>query len=825
MADFLTRMCQGPLDGPHLIPVVRGLSLTCFERALRCHGATDEELERFRWIGLEKYRTGPETARYYTETPDLTLAGFRLYLKAFSERFQPFERIMGWAGGQGRWGMAIRIGMEPVAPGRGGDGNGARLLDCTVIAIGFLCWNDTPAEDELNSIRMRLADAWSAAGVVPRVLGADEGGDRPIVGAAWGVEEWKDRTDQFLDLAERLLVAAMAVLKESEGVEPNQPPERRLQEESRMNAAERLANHLALRGYRYSPEQIASFYGALKAKGFVILSGLSGTGKTKLAQEFAKALLPAAGGNLLLEPVRPDWRDSTGLLGYWNPVTRQYEATRFLRHVLAAAADYRGEEGQVSEDGLSDWLRQHLTSIQWATRVRSYREAVQRVQQWRGAWTAEQLSFLWRERDNGIRLVRGELTADDEVLRRATEILTEQPSSMARRIDEALAYLRRTGEPRIQRVQVVRAAAALEPQAVIPMVVRRNLRLAGRVLGLSFTIRREPEAQRWAETESAWRLLNEAIRPVLTQIGENPDDVAVRAAAIELAAKYARQHGATPRGEAEADDDDDVSQSEPYFVVLDEMNLARVEYYLAEVLSVLESGRISEGSDAGFTRGEISLHDQSEQVRLADGTAVPAKLRLPPNLYIVGTVNMDETTFSFSPKVLDRAFTMEFREVDLTGYPPEVALPEAGDALAPALAVLLEDFTRQGQFAWFSKADVAAWASRRRVLIDQLQSLNQTLLEYDLGFGYRVVDEILAFVGGVGESPMADALSEAQAFDAAVMMKVLPKFHGPLHRVEKPLQAVLAWAGEGEDVRYPRTSLKASRMLRQAREAGHTSFS
>ena len=96
----------------------------------------------------------------------------------------------------------------------------------------------------------------------------------------------------------------------------------------------------------------------------------------------------------------------------------------------------------------------------------------------------------------------------------------------------------------------------------------------------------------------------------------------------------------------------------PFFVVLDEMNLARVEHYFSDFLSALESDE------------PIPLHDDE---RVADGAAesgipVPRQLRVPKNVFFTGTVNVDETTYMFSPKVLDRAFTIEFDRVDLDGY-------------------------------------------------------------------------------------------------------------------------------------------------------------
>ena len=93
----------------------------------------------------------------------------------------------------------------------------------------------------------------------------------------------------------------------------------------------------------------------------------------------------------------------------------------------------------------------------------------------------------------------------------------------------------------------------------------------------------------------------------------------------------------------------------PYFVCIDEMNLARVEYYFSEYLSLIESRRrngegiITDGIFSGSSYNSLDY----------------GKLHLPENLYIIGTVNMDDTTFGFSRKVLDRANTIEFSDVSL----------------------------------------------------------------------------------------------------------------------------------------------------------------
>lgn len=94
----------------------------------------------------------------------------------------------------------------------------------------------------------------------------------------------------------------------------------------------------------------------------------------------------------------------------------------------------------------------------------------------------------------------------------------------------------------------------------------------------------------------------------------------------------------------------------PVFVVLDEMNLARVEYYFSDVLSCLE------------TSEHLQLHSSSVPLEGSTGTSIRGDLPLPPNLYIVGTINVDETTNSVSDKVLDRAIVIDMSAVDLAGF-------------------------------------------------------------------------------------------------------------------------------------------------------------
>jgi 5-methylcytosine-specific restriction endonuclease McrBC GTP-binding regulatory subunit McrB len=222
-----------------------------------------------------------------------------------------------------------------------------------------------------------------------------------------------------------------------------------------------------------------------------------------------------------------------------------------------------------------------------------------------------------------------------------------------------------------------------------------------------------------------------------------------------------------------------------WFVILDEMNLAHVEYYFADILSVMESGR----SEDGWTYEPLRMNFPED----AEGDLPPRELFLPPNLYFIGTVNVDETTHAFSPKVLDRAFTIELTDVDFSTYQPNPA-QEQLDLNEEESQALLEEFTYGGWFAFVDKGAVADCASRHPQVRAWLQTLNQTLKPYNLHFGFRVFDEIAAFVDWSDTNGMFDDMGGFEAaFDAAVLMKVLPKFHGSRGKLEAPLRAVLAW--------------------------------
>ncbi|MBX7132283.1 MAG: EVE domain-containing protein [Fimbriimonadaceae bacterium] len=235
--------------------------------------------------------------------------------------------------------------------------------------------------------------------------------------------------------------------------------------------------------------------------------------------------------------------------------------------------------------------------------------------------------------------------------------------------------------------------------------------------------------------------------------------------------------------DAEAEFNAKGPSARPYLLLLDEMNLARVEHYLADYLSVLESRRLAH--DGQLTSDPIVLHSMGRSLPASgDGRAVPPTVSLAPNVYLIGTVNIDETTHPFSRKVLDRANVVELFDVDLTksgrAGPMTVSAAERRE--------VRNHFVRGGRFLDLTEPNLGTpW-------LTELVAVNAVLARDRLHFGYRVRNEVLAFIEQAGDGGLLGEGEEARrnAFDLQLLQKVLPKLAGSRERLERPLRGLLA---------------------------------
>jgi 5-methylcytosine-specific restriction protein B len=255
----------------------------------------------------------------------------------------------------------------------------------------------------------------------------------------------------------------------------------------------------------------------------------------------------------------------------------------------------------------------------------------------------------------------------------------------------------------------------------------------------------------------------------------------------------------------------------PHFLILDEMNLSHVERYFADFLSVMESKEI------------IPLH--------AEGTVnngVPSQLKVPSNLFIIGTVNIDETTNMFSPKVLDRANTIEFR---VTQDEMKYFLGNIRDINMDALA---------GKGAGMAKSFLEM-ASNKSFATEDIDDINEALIRFfgelkktGAEFGYRSATEILRLIHQL--SVLDNSLTTHQKVDIAIMQKLLPKLHGSRRKLCPVLETLGSFCltsnvkivkdvfekpdfdFNGVTVLYPLSLEKITRMYRGAIDNGFASF-
>lgn len=515
-------------------------------------------------------------------------------------------------------------------------------------------------------------------------------------------------------------------------------------------AYDTLLGALSDRGLFFPAETVSAYLLALQTKGFVILTGISGTGKTQLALELAKQLRPT-----LLQTITIPPPEGAAVL-----TAQRYT---LQHHQLVLPVDLVDELGVADQEQSGEVLVYYPEGT-----------AVQRLYKYprRDTWKlvfSDPFRAWFRER-----LGLGDIFFVDVIPH-------PEDGSSALRFSLPMSS---TQEQPLDSYRVV----AVRPD----WTDQRGL------LGYY-----NPLTRRYESTPFLRFLLQ-----------------------AQAEAERAAREGREPH---------------PYFLILDEMNLARVEYYFADFLSAMESGEPLELHDDPEI--ETGLGAELEQL------PIPRRLRVPRNLLFTGTVNIDETTSMFSPKVLDRAFTIEFNQVDLAAFGSAAAPePSAAPFGLPALPGQLRLPATISSGAWLTFGGREGGQLR-----DAVVALNDLLASEQRHFGYRVANEIARFVNLAAEQTGKGAEALWTALDLAILAKALPKLSGTQQELETLLLRLFAFAVAGAQAdpphyeavvtrwreqrgllvavgdagpvaRFPRTAAKLWRMLRRLRQQGFTAF-
>lgn len=273
----------------------------------------------------------------------------------------------------------------------------------------------------------------------------------------------------------------------------------------------------------------------------------------------------------------------------------------------------------------------------------------------------------------------------------------------------------------------------------------------------------------------------------------------------------------------------------PYFLCLDEMNLAPVEQYFAEYLSVIES-RKSHGDGIVTTDPILEKADEEWYFNLTASLTSDEDIRkqfneegicIPQNLIVVGTVNMDETTFSFSRKVLDRAMTIEMNEVDLHG-----GLTKRHESIGKLSNAELVGSAVEGVDVYNDYTDVCD------IALGYLQKVNDVLECTPFKVAYRTRNEFLLYVVNnlpyckdENSNDLEQGYVIARALDEITSMKVLSRIEGDDTKVSDELLDNLSKAIEdglktvsGEENTVKSISLAKLKEMKAKLVSGYTSF-
>ena len=257
------------------------------------------------------------------------------------------------------------------------------------------------------------------------------------------------------------------------------------------------------------------------------------------------------------------------------------------------------------------------------------------------------------------------------------------------------------------------------------------------------------------------------------------------------------------------------NKNKPHLICLDEMNLARVEYYLSDYLSIIES-RKKVGQEI-ITDDIVQFEENNETINL----------HIPDNIYIIGTVNMDDSTFQFSRKVLDRANTIEFSDVDL-------------DNLFFENNEEVESLNVSNNFlktTYLKTMDIEEeYREYAKEINKKIIEINEILKKSQKQFAYRVRDEILFYLV---ENKKSNLLHEDIAFDYQIMQKILPAITGSEESVYQVLIDLLNFVCETNTidtieeglnylketkVRYENSANKIIYMLKGYQNDGYVSY-
>lgn len=448
-------------------------------------------------------------------------------------------------------------------------------------------------------------------------------------------------------------------------------------------------------GFYYTDEQIYNFYISLKTKPFVILSGISGSGKSKIIDLFAEYMSKSYGNkdNYELVAVKPNWTDSRGIFGYHNLLNDTYQITPTLKLFLRALANPDKPYFLVLDEMNLAKVEYYFSDF--LSLIESRRLSVEKT-------TTSDF--------DSVRLsLGGNITLSQAIILSAIQMDSDEFKSVGHYRDT-------------------------------------------------------PIAQWWLSNHSKGNNPTAQFRTELNQGRGNGTTNDLKPDGVRLAGKafWAETKGNSYKLKKESEMDSNT---------LNEFN--KLKSALVIEKRIIKQEKISLHDFPEPLKTNENQNDYSDYLYKNNEYYVPSKIQIPLNIFVIGTVNVDETTYMFSPKVLDRSNVIEFNEVDLFnayGYGTQT-----NSSNNIPVSKVSEEFDMSISLATMESTIVIkdTYPDKFDIIVDTFNYLRSANKQ----FGYRVFNEICSFIINYCGTNASDQ-EVIDALDLQMLQKIMPKING-----------------------------------------------
>lgn len=516
---------------------------------------------------------------------------------------------------------------------------------------------------------------------------------------------------------------------------------------------EDIKKFMEQQGFYYSDEQIYNFYISLITKPFIILSGISGSGKSKIAELFAEYMSKSYGNNdnYELVSVKPNWTDSRGVFGYSNILNDTYAITQTLKIFIRALNNPSCPYFLMLDE-------MNLAKVEY--------------------YFSDFLSLLESRRKCKTKKYFFDDSKLDEV-----ESLTLPKVTLLAAIDMNL-FVNKAGIKDIRHNRIYKKWMDTHPSDV----EKSNW---------------TPRSRTEINSKDSSTGKPDRVSPKFF-IRDNEDDELYMLIDSEEFSKRKREGIITEKNEELWND-----LLKEYFI--------SDRYEITQDQIVLHNESVALPSSGNGDSSGLKSWQESDLYDLdTNSYYVPPKISIPTNLFVIGTVNVDETTYMFSPKVLDRSNVLEFNDIDLYhayGYGVE----EQSRTKSYDISI---DRPLNMNVGVATSNDTKIFFDKYKKESDILIDIYNILLEQNRHFGYRVFNEISFYILNYCEGNLLDDWA-TKALDCQVLQKVLPKLNGS----EEELGEILKRIGIiCEENGLLRSKGKIDKMEKTLKKVGYATF-